>query len=546
MIRVGLFLYDHLGGRMTLPKSFGVKLAGSRWGAGLQPRFARGFVYADARVDDARLVVLNALDAQARGAEIRVRTRVIGARREGGMWRATLQGRKGAMADVSARAIVNAGGPWVKQVLDSVSAAPTREGVRHVKGSHIVVPRVHPEEHAYLLQNADKRIVFVIPYQEHFSLIGTTDIPVDEYDHPAITESEIDYLLALVNSYLERPLTRADIVWSYSGVRPLHDDGSTDPAAVTRDYVFKVDALEGEAGPDRAPVLSIFGGKITTYRKLAEAVLGLLAPYLPAMKPAWTRDAPLPGGDFPERDRNAFFAGLCRTVSESFCGFSAWNCPSAWHARVADSGRRIDDGRTGTGFRRRTYRARDRLPDRRGVGTKRGRRAVATDQMRPADDASAARCRGGVLQRCDFARGFGMSASIASICLFCGSNVGTRPAYADAATQFGRTIASRGVTLIYGGGSVGLMDIAAQAALDAGGRVIGVITEQLMVREVGHSGFEPTPCRGDDARAQSVDGKALGCIHRTSWRVRYIRRVVRNGHLGSARHPCKTAGRRQS
>jgi D-erythritol 1-phosphate dehydrogenase len=312
MIRAGLFLYDHLGGRMTLPKSFGVKLAGSRWGAGLQPRFARGFVYADARVDDARLVVLNALDAQAKGAEVRVRTRVIGARREGGMWRAMLQVRKGAPFEVSARAIVNAGGPWVKQVLDSVSDAPSKEGVRHVKGSHIVVPRVHPEEHAYLLQNADKRIVFVIPYQEHYSLIGTTDIPVDEYDHPAITEGEIDYLLELVNSYIAKPLTRADIVWSYSGVRPLHDDGSTDPAAVTRDYVFKVDALEGEAGPGRAPVLSIFGGKITTYRKLAEAALALLAPYFPTMKPAWTRDAPLPGGDFPQRDRNAFFAGLCR------------------------------------------------------------------------------------------------------------------------------------------------------------------------------------------------------------------------------------------
>ena len=200
----------------------------------------------------------------------------------------------------------------MKHVLDSVSVAPTAEQVRHVKGSHIVVPRVHPEEHAYILQNADKRIGFVIPYQDHYTLIGTTDIPVDEYEHPTISEDEIDYLLELVNSYLAKPLTRADVVWSYSGVRPLHDDGSSDPAAVTRDYVFKVDALDGAPGPGRAPVLSIFGGKITTYRKLAEAALAHLAPYFPGMKPAWTRDAPLPGGDLPNGDRNAFFAMLCR------------------------------------------------------------------------------------------------------------------------------------------------------------------------------------------------------------------------------------------
>ncbi len=311
MIRMGLFLYDHLGGKMTLPKSFGVKLAGSRWGAGLQSKFVRGFVYADARVDDARLVLLNALDAKGRGADVRVHTRVTGARREGGLWRATLRAADGVTTDVSARAIVNASGPWVKHVLDSVSASPTKESVRHVKGSHIVVPRVHPEEHAYILQNADKRIVFIIPYQQHYSLIGTTDVTVDEYEHPAITGEEIDYLLELVNSYLAKPLAASDVVWTYSGVRPLHDDGSTDPAAVTRDYVFKVDALD-EPGTDRAPVLSIFGGKITTYRKLAEAALAHLAPYFPGMKPGWTRDAPLPGGDLPNGDRIAFFAGLCR------------------------------------------------------------------------------------------------------------------------------------------------------------------------------------------------------------------------------------------
>ncbi len=249
MIRIGLFLYDRLGGRMTLPRSFGTALAGSRWGAGLKPRFRKGFVYADARVDDARLVVLNALDAQARGADIRVRTRVTGARRESGLWRVQLEDGDGTTTEVGARALVNAAGPWVKQVLDTVRTSAANEDVRHVKGSHIVVPRVHAEPHAYILQNADKRIVFVIPYHEHYSLIGTTDIPVERYEHPQISADEVDYLLRLANEYLERPLTRADIVWTYSGVRPLYDDGSTDPSAVTRDYVLKVDAVTGSTRP---------------------------------------------------------------------------------------------------------------------------------------------------------------------------------------------------------------------------------------------------------------------------------------------------------
>ena len=308
MIRAGLFLYGRLGGKMTLPKSFGVRLAGSRWGAGLKQGFRRGFVYADARVDDARLVIINAVDAQALGARVRVRTRLVRARRVEGVWRATLQTDDGKSEEVVARALVNAGGPWVKDVLNSVTTEPMQANVRHVKGSHIVVPQVHAEAHAYILQNADNRIVFVIPYEERYSLIGTTDVPVDEYQHPAIADDEIDYLLDLVNGYLERCLGRADIVWTYSGVRPLFDDGSQDPSAVTRDYVLKIDAEYGP--PGRAPVLSIFGGKITTYRKLAEQALADLAPFFPGMKPAWTRGAPLPGGEMPG-DRNAFFARLC-------------------------------------------------------------------------------------------------------------------------------------------------------------------------------------------------------------------------------------------
>jgi glycerol-3-phosphate dehydrogenase len=312
MIRAGLFLYDRLGGRMTLPKSFGVNFDDTRFGAGLKPRFHRGFAYADARVDDARLVVCNAIDARAHGADIRVRTMLRGARRDNGLWRATLVEPGGRTRDIMARAVVNAAGPWVCEVLNEVSDAPVNAKVRHVKGSHIVVPRVHDEPHAYILQNADQRIVFVIPWQERYSLIGTTDVPVEQYADPQITDEEIDYLLGLANGYLERPLSRADIVWTYSGVRPLYDDGSSEPSEITRDYVFKMEALPGPPGPERAPALSIFGGKITTYRKLAEHALAELAPFFPRIGAPWTHDAVLPGGDLPGGDREAFAADLAR------------------------------------------------------------------------------------------------------------------------------------------------------------------------------------------------------------------------------------------
>ena len=212
MLRVGLFLYDHLGRRETLPGSFGVDLSKTPWGAGLKPKFGKGFVYSDARVDDARLVVCNVVDAGLRDADIRVRTELVSARREraaaGPSWRATLRGASGATAEVTARVLVNAAGPWVKQVQDAINDAPSKEGIRRIKGSHIVVPRVHDGAHAYILQNADKRIVFVIPYQERYTLIGTTDIPVDAYENPAISDDEVDYLLELANTYLAQPLAR--------------------------------------------------------------------------------------------------------------------------------------------------------------------------------------------------------------------------------------------------------------------------------------------------------------------------------------------------
>jgi glycerol-3-phosphate dehydrogenase len=310
MLRAGLFLYDHLGRRETLPRSFSVDLSRSPWGAGLKPKFGKGFVYSDARVDDARLVVCNVMDAAFHEADIRVHTTLVSARRErdarGPWWRATLSEDAGATSQVTAKVLVNAAGPWVKRVRDSINATPSKEGIRHIKGSHIVVPRVHDGAHAYILQNADKRIVFVIPYQDRYTLIGTTDVAVDAYENPAISDEEIDYLLDLANTYLAQPLARSDVLWTYSGVRPLYDDGSSDPSSVTRDYVFKLDTDDGRG----AAVLSIYGGKITTYRKLAEHALQELAPFLPPMKPRWTAHAVLPGGDLPKGGLTELVAGL--------------------------------------------------------------------------------------------------------------------------------------------------------------------------------------------------------------------------------------------
>ncbi len=365
MIRAGLFLYDHLGGRKTLPSSFGVDLGTSRWGEGLKRKFHKGFVYSDARVDDARLVVVNAMGARELGADIRVRTRLVGARRDGGVWRMTLEGPDGMSYEHRARAIVNATGPWVKQVHDEVSAAPSRASVRHVKGSHIVVPRVHDRDHAFILQNSDNRIVFVIPYQDDYSLIGTTDIPCEDYEHPRISGEEIEYLCGVVNGYLDKPVVASSIVWTYSGVRPLYDDGSADPSAVTRDYVLKLDAQGGGA-----PVLSIFGGKITTYRRLAEQAMQELKPFFPAMKASWTRSRPLPGGDMPR-------GGVAAYCSELAARFPSLNGEylSALVRRHGTRAPRVLRGaktaaELGTPFRTYALRRRGRLPDGAGMGAR--------------------------------------------------------------------------------------------------------------------------------------------------------------------------------
>jgi glycerol-3-phosphate dehydrogenase len=300
-------LYDHLGGRKMLPASRRASLDGTAYGRPLQPWVKAGFTYADCRVDDSRLVVLNAMDARERGATILTRTRCTAARRDGGLWYVELQDQAtGARRSVTARALVNAAGPWVSHFLQEGLHLDTRSRVRLVKGSHIVTRRLYDGEHAYILQNDDNRIVFVIPYEGDFSLIGTTDIPYEgDRGKVAISAEETDYLCRVVNRYFQQSVTPADVVWSYAGVRPLYDDASANPSAVTRDYVFDLQAPEGQA-----PLLSVFGGKLTTYRKLAEHALEKLQPVMGFARGGWTAAAVLPGGDLERSDLPAFSKGL--------------------------------------------------------------------------------------------------------------------------------------------------------------------------------------------------------------------------------------------
>jgi glycerol-3-phosphate dehydrogenase len=309
LIRLGLLLYDHLGGRETLPASTSVDLAApGPLGAPLKPWVKRGFTYSDCWVEDSRLVVLNAMDAAQRGAVIRTRTRCERAGRDGRGWRAELVDAAGRRSQVRARALVNAAGPWVSSFLGEALGVNSAKRVRLIKGSHIVVPRLYPGDHPYILQNDDKRIVFVIPFEGEFSLIGTTDVPYEgSPTAAAIDAEETAYLCRVVNRYFEREIAPADVVWSYAGVRPLYDDASGDASAVTRDYVFDLDA---EAG--RAPLLSIFGGKITTYRKLAEHALEKLQPVMGFARGPWTAGAALPGGDMPRADFAAFLTAARR------------------------------------------------------------------------------------------------------------------------------------------------------------------------------------------------------------------------------------------
>lgn len=295
MIRAGLFLYDHLGRRTRLAGSHGIDLRAPPYHSGLKPGLTKGFIYSDCRVDDARLVLANASSARELGADILTRTECAMAKRIDDGWQAVLRAAHGAERTVSARGIVNAAGPWVKQVLNDRLHQPSRDNVKLVKGSHIVVPRVYEGEHAFILQNDDRRVVFMIPYEDKFTLIGTTDVALaGDPAMPGASTQEIAYLCRAVNRYLAQPIAATDVAWSFAGVRPLYDDGTADPSAVTRDYTLRLDADAGAA-----PVLSVFGGKITTYRKLAEHALDKLAPWFPGMKSAWTGSKPLPGGDLP-------------------------------------------------------------------------------------------------------------------------------------------------------------------------------------------------------------------------------------------------------
>ncbi|MBN3536847.1 MULTISPECIES: glycerol-3-phosphate dehydrogenase [Sphingomonas] len=305
MVRLGLFLYDHLGGRKKLPATRTVSLDRDPVGNGLKPGSPRAFVYSDCWVEDSRLVALNARDAADRGATVLTHTRLAAARREGTGWITTIEDAHGTR-DLTARAIVNAAGPWVADVLGDVPDARRDRGVRLIKGSHIVVPRLYEGAHAFMLQNPDRRIVFAIPYQERFTLIGTTDEAWEGAPGRAtIGQGEIDYLLETVARYFERPVAQADIAWTYSGIRPLYDDHAANASAVTRDYVLDLDG-----STDRAPMLSIFGGKITTYRKLAEHAMGELAPFFPEAGKAWTAGAVLPGGDMPDADFDRYVTTL--------------------------------------------------------------------------------------------------------------------------------------------------------------------------------------------------------------------------------------------
>jgi glycerol-3-phosphate dehydrogenase len=307
LIRLGLFLYDHLGGRKRIPATQSLRLPNVPEGNVLKDEFTRAFAYYDVWVDDARLVVLNAVDAARRGAEVATRTAVSSARRDGALWHVTLRGPNGPR-DVKARALFNAAGPWVEDVIARVSGVNSAKRIRLVKGSHLIMRRWWKGDHGFVLQAPDKRIIFVNPYFDDMALIGTTDIPFDGQPNEAVIDAEeTAYLLRILNRFFRADLSEDDILSAYSGVRPLFDDDATKGAsAVTRDYTFELDG--GRDG--RAPLLSAFGGKLTTYRKLAEAALDRLSPTFPRMGAAWTGGAALPGGDMEHADFDRWFDGF--------------------------------------------------------------------------------------------------------------------------------------------------------------------------------------------------------------------------------------------
>jgi glycerol-3-phosphate dehydrogenase len=309
VIEAGLLLYDWLAPRKLLERSRRLDLRTAKEGVPLKKTFATAFAYSDCRVDDSRLVVLNAVDARARGADIRTRTRCISAQRESGLWNATLLDlRRATKTTVTARALVNAAGPWAAELLTGIIGCnPGKTKLQLVKGSHIIAPRLYEGEQCYVLQNEDRRIVFVMPYERDYSLIGTTDVPfTGEPAAAKISPEEIAYLCAAVSRYFGRVLGSTDVLESFSGVRPLYDDGAANASATSREYVLDLDAPSGSP-----PLLSVFGGKVTSYRRLAEDAIERLVPYLKPPRTAhWTATEPLPGGDIADGDFNRFLRAL--------------------------------------------------------------------------------------------------------------------------------------------------------------------------------------------------------------------------------------------
>ena len=311
MIRTGLFLYDSLAKREILPGSQGIDLRKHAAGGPLKPEFTRGFVYSDGWVEDARLVVLNAVDAAENGAKIFTRTRCESAQRQGDRWIAQLRTADGSTINARAKCLVNAAGPWTAHFLQTAAQRPSAKSLRLIKGSHIVVKRLFDHPYAYIFQHPDSRIVFAIPYEQDFTLVGTTDIDYQgDMNKVEIDQQEISYLCELANRYFKKGITPQDVVWTYSGVRPLVEDEAASASAVTRDYRFELDE-------DGAPLLSVFGGKITTFRKLAEEAVDMVAPKLSVQKGAWTADACMPGGDlFGTKPNNRAVLEFDRFVRE--------------------------------------------------------------------------------------------------------------------------------------------------------------------------------------------------------------------------------------
>jgi glycerol-3-phosphate dehydrogenase len=339
LIRLGLAMYDNLGGRAILPGTRTVDLASDPAGVPLKAKFRRAFEYSDCWVEDSRLVVLNARDAEARGARIMTRTRVVGADRGERTWRIRLQHADNRTEEVEARFLVNAGGPWVRDIITGTMRLNSTEGVRLVRGSHIVTKRLYDHDKSYFFQGTDGRIIFAIPYETDFTLIGTTDAEHhDVIEKPRCTPEEQAYLRNFASRYFERPITADDVVWTYSGVRPLYDDGATSATAATRDYVLSLD----ETG---APLLNVFGGKITTYRRLAESALRKIGPTFPGMSGPWTAGVALPGGDFGVREvtrlverlsaEHAFLTPVWARRLVRAYGTEAW--------RVLDGAQSLDD-----------------------------------------------------------------------------------------------------------------------------------------------------------------------------------------------------------